>query len=75
MKIFSVSLETDLGRRTAQFAVPVDVEPLAVPLGGESSSAAPPHFVSSVTELLWRIIREHALKGAAIAAAIPKAEA
>jgi hypothetical protein len=65
MKIYSIEVETDLGRRVVQLAGPLDVNPLA---------EMPPQF-RSLTELLWGVLQQVALKGDELAAAAPKAEA
>ncbi len=61
MKIFSIEIQTDLGRRVVQLAAPIDVDP---------TGEMPPHF-RSLTELLWGLLREAAVQ----APALPKAEA
>jgi hypothetical protein len=66
MKIYSIEVETDQGRRVAQFSAPIDVDPL----GGNM----PPEF-RSFPELLWGILQQVALNGADLAANAPKAEA
>jgi len=48
MKIYSMEVETDLGRRVVQLATPIDVDPLG---------DMPPHF-RSLTEVLWAVLRE-----------------
>lgn len=63
MKIFSMEVETDLGRRVVQLAAPLDVDP---------RGDMPPHF-RSLTELLWNILREVAIQQPALT--LPKAEA
>ena len=65
MKIYSIEVETDLGRRVVQLSAPMDVEP---------TGDMPPHF-RSLTELLWDVLRQVAIQGPALAAAAPKAEA
>ena len=65
MKIFTITVETDLGRRTVQLSPPVDVDPVG---------DMPPKF-RSLTEKFWNIICDIAAQGPAIAAAAPKAEA
>ena len=65
MKIITIEVDTDLGRRVVQLAAPIDVEPIG---------DMPPLF-RSLTEMLWGVIREVASQGPALAAAAPKAEA
>jgi len=65
MKIYSIEVETDLGRRVVQIAAPLDVDP---------HGDMPPHF-RSLTELLWNVLRQVANQGPALAASAPKAEA
>jgi len=65
MKIYSIEVETDLGRRVVQLSAPMDVEPIG---------DMPAHF-RSLTEVLWGVLREVAIQGPALAAAAPKAEA
>ena len=65
MKIFSLTIETDLGRRTVQLSPPVDVEPF-----GDM-----PSKFRSLTAMYWKMICEIAAQGSALAAAAPKAEA
>jgi hypothetical protein len=65
MKIYSIEVETDLGRRVVQPSPPLDVEPLG---------DMPSHF-RSLTEVLWSVLREVAIQAPALAAAAPKAEA
>lgn len=65
MKIYSIEVETDLGRRVVQLSAPLDVDP---------TGEMPPHF-RSLTELLWNVLRQAAIQAPAFAAAAPKAEA
>lgn len=65
MKIYSIEVETDLGRRVVQISAPLDVDPCG---------DMPPHF-RSLTELLWNVLRQAAIHGTDLAAAAPKAEA
>ena len=65
MKIYSIEVETDLGRRVVQISAPLDVDPLG---------DMPPHF-RSLTELLWNVLRQAAIQSSELAAAAPKAEA
>lgn len=66
MKIYSMEVETDLGRRVVQPAAPFDVNPLA---------DMPPQF-RSLAEALWQhAIQQVAIQGAELAASAPKAEA
>ena len=61
MKIYSMEVETDLGRRVVQLSPPLDVEP---------REGMPSHF-RSLTELLWNVLHEVAVQ----APVVPKAEA
>lgn len=61
MKIKSIEVDTDEGRRTVQLTAPIDVEPF-----GEM----PPPF-RSLTDLLWNVICEVAMNPPPV----PKAEA
>jgi hypothetical protein len=63
MKIYSIEVETDLGRRVVQPSAPLDVEPLG---------DMPPHF-RSLTELLWGVLQLVAIQGPALSP--PKVEA
>ena len=63
MKIYSIEVETDLGRRVVKLAGPLDVEP---------HGDMPPAF-RSLTELLWDVLREVASQGPALSP--PRAEA
>lgn len=65
MKIYSIEVETDLGRRVVQLSAPLDVDP---------SGNMPPHF-RSLIEVLWGVLQQVAIHGAALAASAPKAEA
>ena len=65
MKIYSLEIETDLGRRVVQISAPLDVDP---------SGDMPPHF-RSLTELLWNVLRQVADLGPELAASVPKVEA
>lgn len=65
MKIYSIEVETDLGRRVVQLAAPLDVDPLG---------DMPPTF-RSLTEMLWNVLRQVAMNSHELAAAMPKAEA
>ena len=65
MKIYTIEVETDLGRRVVQLAAPLDVDP---------QGDMPPHF-RSLTEVLWGVLQQVALNGAQLAATAPKAEA
>ncbi len=65
MKIYSIEVETDQGRRVAQFSAPIEADPLGT---------MPPEF-RSFPELLWGILQQVALNGAELAASAPKAEA
>ena len=48
MKIYSIEIQTDLGRRVIQLAAPIDVD---------ASGDMPPVF-RSLTETLWGFLRE-----------------
>lgn len=48
MKIYSIEVQTDLGRRAVQFDPPLDVDPPGV---------VPPQF-RSLPELLWGVLCE-----------------
>ena len=63
MKIYSIEIETDFGRRVVKLAVPLDVEP-------HGDMPAP---FRSLTELLWGVLCEVASQGAALSP--PRAEA
>jgi hypothetical protein len=65
MKIYSIEVETDLGRRVVQISAPLDVDP---------HGDMPPHF-RSLTELLWNVLRQVANQGSALTSSAPKAEA
>lgn len=65
MKIYSIEIETDHGRRVAQFAAPIDVDPLG---------SMPPQF-RTFPDLLWSILQQVAINGTDLAATAPKAEA
>lgn len=64
MKIYSIEVETDSGRRVVKIAAPLDVDPHADNM---------PLAFRSLTELLWNVLREVANQGAALAP--PRAEA
>ena len=63
MKIYSMEIETDLGRRVVQLAAPLEVAP---------QGDMPPLF-RSLTEMLWRVLCDVAMQSPAMAS--PKAEA
>ena len=65
MKLKSIEIDTDQGRRIIQISPPIDVDP---------TGAMPPHF-RSLTEHVWDVIRHVALHGSELAAGAPKAEA
>lgn len=65
MKIYSIEVETNLGRRVVRLSAPLDVDPLA---------DMPPQF-RSLTAALWDVLQKVAIHGADLAAAAPKAEA
>lgn len=50
MKIYALEVVTDSGRRTVQLSVPLEIDPFA-------AADMPPIF-RSLTELLWRIVRD-----------------
>lgn len=52
MKIYSIEVQTDSGRRVVQLAAPIDVEP---------TDDMPPQF-RSLTDLLWGVLREVAIR-------------
>jgi hypothetical protein len=63
MKIYSIEVETDLGRRVVKLSAPLDVEP-----HGDMTTP-----FRSLTELLWGVLCEVAIQGDALAP--PRAEA
>ena len=63
MKIKSIEVDTDLGRRVVQISPPIEVDPTA---------EMPSHF-GSLIELLWNVMRQVATDPKAFSA--PKAEA
>jgi hypothetical protein len=63
MKIYSIEIQTDLGRRVIQLGAPLDVEPVG---------DMPPQF-RSLTDVLWGLLREVAAQ--APSSTTPKAEA
>ena len=65
MKIYSIEVATDRGRRVVQVSAPFEVD-----LGGDM----PPQF-RSLIELLWKVMRQFENQSAELAAAAPKAEA
>jgi hypothetical protein len=66
MKIYSIEVETDLGRRVVKLSAPIDVDP---------RGDMPTHF-RSLTEALWNVLQQVALHGDELATlAPPKAEA
>jgi hypothetical protein len=66
MKIYSIEVVTDLGRRVVQLSAPFDVDP---------TGPMPPHFRELATDVLWGVLRQVALQGNELAAASFKAEA
>jgi hypothetical protein len=66
MKIYSMEVETDLGRRVVQLSPPLDV--------AEPSGDMSPVF-RSLTEVLWRVLCEVAAQAPALATSAPKVEA
>jgi len=65
MKILSIEVVTDLGRRVVQLSAPLDVDP----------TGDMPASFRSLTEVLWDVAREVAVHGDELSAAAPKAEA
>ena len=63
MKIYSIEVETDFGRRVVKLSAPLDVE----------AQGDMPASFRSLTEILWGVLREVASRGAAISP--PRAEA
>ena len=63
MKMYSIEIETDLGRRVVQLAAPLDVDPQ-----GDMS----PLF-RSLTEMLWRVLCDVAAQVSSLTP--PKVEA
>jgi hypothetical protein len=61
MKIYSIEVETDLGRRVVKLSAPLDVNPFA----------EMPQPFRSLTEVLWGVLQQ----GNDLAAAAPKVEA
>lgn len=62
-QIASIEVQTDLGRRLVKLAAPIDVEP---------TDDMPPQF-RSLTELLWGVLRDAAIRP--LAPTTPNAEA
>lgn len=65
MKIYSIEVETDLGRRVVKLSAPIEVDP---------RGDLPPQF-SSLVGVLWGVVQQVAIQGPELAAALPKAEA
>lgn len=65
MKVHSLEVVTDLGRRVVQLSPPVDFD---------TSGEMPAHF-RSLMEMLWGIICQVAAEGAVEGMLPPKAEA
>ena len=65
MKIYSMEVQTDLGRRVVQVGAPLDIDP---------SGEMPPVF-RSLTEMLWDVICQMSAKSTELSALAPKAEA
>ena len=63
MKIYSIEVETDFGRRVVKISAPLDIEPQ-----GDMSQP-----FRSLTELLWGVLCEVASQGAALSP--PRVEA
>jgi hypothetical protein len=66
MKIKSIEVETDFGRRHIQLTAPIDVDP---------TSEVPPAQFRSLTDLLWNVLRQVAIQSPQLAATAPKVEA
>ena len=64
-RLVRIEVNTDLGRRTIQLAAAIDVDPLG----------AMPSSFRSLTEVLWDVLQQVALRGPELAATMPKAEA
>ena len=65
MKIYSMEVQTDQGRRVVQVAAPLDVDP----------SGEMPAVFRSLTEMLWDVLCKTSAKATELAALAPKAEA
>jgi hypothetical protein len=63
MKIYSIEVQTDLGRRVVQLAPPINIDP----------TVDMPQQFRSLTEALWGVVCEMAVNG--LVPATPKAEA
>ena len=63
MKIYSIEVQTDVGRRVIKLSAPISVEPIG---------DMPPHF-RSLTDALWGLLREVATQNPS--STRPKAEA
>ena len=63
MKIYSIEVETDFGRRVVKLSAPLDVD----------ADGDMPTSFRSLTELLWGVLREVASQGSALSP--PRAEA
>lgn len=63
MKIYSIEVQTELGRRVVQLSPPIDIDPTGV---------MSPQF-RSLTEMLWGVMCEAATN--ILAPTTPKAEA
>jgi hypothetical protein len=63
VKIYSIEVQTNLGRRVIKLAAPMDVD---------ARGDMPPPF-RSLTEMLWGLLREIAIQ--APSSTVPKAEA
>jgi hypothetical protein len=64
MKINSIEVDTDLGRRTVQLSPTIDVDP---------TGDMPTHFLQAFTELLWNLMQQFARESSTFSA--PKVEA
>ena len=63
MRIYSMEVETDLGRRVVQLSAPLDVDP----------QVEMPALFRSLTEMLWRVLCDVAAQGSSLTP--PKVEA
>jgi hypothetical protein len=66
MKIYTIEVDTDLGRRVLQLSPPIDVDP---------TGEMPAHFRSLTTDVLWGAIKQIAIHGPELTAAAHKVEA
>lgn len=63
MKIYTIEVVTDVGRRVVKLAAPINIEP---------SGDMPDNF-RGLTEVLWGLLREVAVQAPSLT--VPKAEA